>query len=207
MFHPLFGYSLQKGAKIIAIADLVIVFLSTTLRFVVYDVQEFQEYEIETEYITTNETAADSQFNGTEIATHDSAAAANLTAHILEILKQSNKAVEEQHEHYLALTIATLVITGVIYILYMCLEVWLCRLLMRASNNRDGSACKTWFWVRLCVTMVILMFSIVGIATLKHDWVDWVLEPLNLYRIYELIVINEFKREIAATSGRVKLRA
>jgi hypothetical protein len=55
--------------------------------------------------------------------------------------------------------------------------------------------------------MIILMFSIVGILTLKHDWVDWALEPLNLYRIYELIVINEFKREIAATSGRVKLRA
>lgn len=50
-----------------------------------------------------SETAADSQFNGTEIATHDSAAAANLTAHILEILKQSNKAVEEQHGKFFPL--------------------------------------------------------------------------------------------------------
>lgn len=73
--------------------------------------------------------------------------------------------------------------------------------------QRDGSACKTWFWIRLCISLITVMFSIVGIATLKHDWVDWALEPVTLYRIYELIVINEFKREIAATSGRVKLRA
>jgi len=49
--------------------------------------------------------------------------------------------------------------------------------------------------------------SVVGIATLSHDWVDWTLEPLNIYRIYELLVVNEFRKEIVATSGRVKLRA
>lgn len=52
------------------------------------------------------DTAAEaSHLNGTESATHDldyhSAAAANLTAHILEILKQSNAAVEEQHGMFL----------------------------------------------------------------------------------------------------------
>jgi len=212
MFHPLCGFSLQKGARIIAIVDLVICFVCTTFRFVAYDYMEYSEYEIETEFYTSNGTSLgdlsdDAQHNATAVDIHDEEYSANVTAHLLEILKQNNVISDEHHEHYLFITIAAMIITGIIYLVYLCLEVWLCRLLLRASNNRDGSACKTWFWFRLFITFIFLMCSIVGIATFKHDWVDWVLEPLNIYRIYELIVVNEFKREIAATSGRVKLRA
>jgi len=210
MFHPLCGYSLHKGAKFIAILDLILVFLSMTLRFIVYEYQEYEAYEFETELLDANDTSTEPHRNSSEAASSSdefNAAQANLTSQLLEIFRQSHAMHEEQQEHYLVIAIITIAITGVVYLAYMGLEVYLCRLLWRASVNRDGSACKLWFWVRLFVTLIILMFSIVGIATLKYDWVDWVLEPLNLYRIYELLVINEFKREIAATSGRVKLRA
>ncbi|CAL8132988.1 unnamed protein product [Orchesella dallaii] len=100
--------------------------------------------------------------------------------------------------------IVQVVVAFVIFVTYILLEVWYCRLLVGASKNRDGAACKLWFWVRLTITVFILMLSIFGMVTLRADWV---LEPLNIYRIYELIVLNEFRKEILAASGRVKQRA
>jgi len=128
---------------------------------------------------------------------HDHAVHANVTQELLEFTRNFSMTVY----------IVQIVVAFVIFVLYILLEVYLCRLLIGGSKNRDGSACKIWFWVRLTITIFILMLSLFGIATLRYDWADWALEPINLYRIYELIVVNEFRKEIVATSGRVKLRA
>jgi len=195
-FHPLCGFSLQKGSRIIAIADLVICILSISFRLVVYD---YMEYPHDSEVDGEISEAAHANITGVDIdedvdmhAMH-----ANATQELLEFARNFSMTVY----------IVQVVVAFVIFVAYILLEVWLCRTLIGASKNRDGAACKLWFWVRLTVTVFILLLSIFGMATLRYDWADWVLEPLNIYRIYELVVVNEFRKEILATSGRVKLRA
>jgi len=196
MAHPLCGYSLQKGARVIAIADLVICILSITFRLIVYDYMEYPHDDAEGDLNDTMH----HNLTGTEddvALLHDQAVHANVTQELLEFTRNFSMTVY----------IVQVVVAFVIFVVYILFEVWLCRLLLGGSKNRDGSACKIWFWVRLTITIFILMLSLFGIATLRYDWADWVLEPINLYRIYELIVVNEFRKEIVATSGRVKLRA
>jgi len=199
MAHPLCGYSLQKGARVIAIADLVICILSITFRLIVYDYMEYPHDESEGELNDTmhHNFTGGAEDDETAALIHDHALHANATQELLEFARNFSMTVY----------IVQVVVAFVIFVVYILLEVWLCRLLIGASKNRDGAACKMWFWVRLTITVFILMLSIFGIATLRYDWADWALEPINLYRIYELIVINEFRKEIVATSGRVKLRA
>jgi hypothetical protein len=205
--HPLCGYSLQKGAKAIAIADLVVSCFVIVTRGIAYEYM-YKEYEVDLgEY---NETVWNTGDNATEYGEtlpgiHDP------IQHAQEFGSYTHHDTPHHLEpgmmQMLGLVIFLVVLAIVFLIVYVGMEVWLCRLLLRASKNRDGTACKTWFWFRLFITLLFLIVSIVSMITLKHDWVDWALEPLNLYRIYALVVVNEFRKEIVATSGRLKLRA
>ncbi|CAL8132990.1 unnamed protein product [Orchesella dallaii] len=79
---------------------------------------------------------------------------ANATQRHLEFARNSS----------ITVYIVTVLVAFIIFVAYILLEVWLCRLLIGGSKNRDGAACKLWFWIRLTVTVFILMPSIFGMA-------------------------------------------
>lgn len=48
------------------------------------------------------------------------------------------------------------------------------------------------------------LYSIVGIMSVRSDIVDWIFEAMNIYRIYTLYIVYEFKSYVSACVNVVK---
>ncbi|ODM91580.1 hypothetical protein Ocin01_15104 [Orchesella cincta] len=161
MFHPLCGYSLQKGTRIFAIFDLALCIAFTLMQIAFLHLGKHDDDEWEP----------------------DSEAKSGLNATITENEISIVKTDEGTWEEYMALVVTSYIV----FVIYVLVEVWLYRLLIRASNNRDLPSTKRWFLVRFVITLVILNLNILSFALLGFSGAEFSLELLTfLYRIYEL---------------------
>lgn len=55
--------------------------------------------------------------------------------------------------------------------------------------------------MKLVVIFLVRKFEI---SVVTHDWIDWILDSVILYRILELLIINNIRKDVVATNKVVK---
>ncbi|ODM92207.1 hypothetical protein Ocin01_14469 [Orchesella cincta] len=174
-FNPLFGYPLRRGAIGIGIIDMTICFSLLVVRLYTLDL-----------YVNRN--------------------FLDETIEKLELHKLGNKTHQEKVEemfkgdlqavHYFYGMIAIISVET----LYLIFEAWLCRLLVRSSKRGDECGLKWWMIMRSTITSLSIFMCGFGIyLSIDRDFLDWTLELITVYRIFELVVINELRKEVIAT--------
>ncbi|CAL8146015.1 unnamed protein product [Orchesella dallaii] len=161
IFHPLCGYSLQKGTRIFAIVDLVTCIGLTFLQLI------FLHFEKPERELLVN----DGSIHQTS----------------------SENGVEESWKEYIVL----LVFSYVLFVVYALIEIWMYRLLTRASVCRDLDATRRWLLIRVIITGIILVLNILSFTFFGYSAAELVFElGIFLYKLFELVVVYSFKREL-----------
>jgi len=69
--------------------------------------------------------------------------------------------------------------------------------LIHSFLKGDAAALKKWWWIRLGITLAMFSFDLAMLFVLEGYWEHWILELLILYRLYELVLVHQFRKELA----------
>ncbi|ODM92209.1 hypothetical protein Ocin01_14468 [Orchesella cincta] len=174
-FTPLLGYQLKRASIWIAAIDVLILLTLGTFRLYALDWEATQQ--------AIGKAAKNLDLHKLENETHQ--------AEVEEIFQV---AIVKSHFFIRFFAISAL------QVLYFLLEVWLCRLLIRSSKRGNETGLKWWMVARTVITVLTVMLCAIEIHfSLKRNILDWTLEVVTIYRIFELVVIYELRREVIAT--------
>ncbi|ODM87913.1 hypothetical protein Ocin01_18769 [Orchesella cincta] len=96
----------------------------------------------------------------------------------------------------------------VIVIIYIIVEGWLFRLLIKASKHLNQKACISWMKVRGISLLLWCVYVLYGVITGRHETIEMTLESIIIiYRMYELVVVAELKNEIEKSEAARKKEA
>jgi len=189
--NPFCCTSIRKGAKRIAIIDIVLFFMtvvvavglewslfnSVPLRVRLFDdgtgsAEDYQETTI------MNDKPGEKHMVGKAIWIHVSNAI--------------------QHTREYNGTLGYLMYMGILVAItvYFILEIWLCCILIRAATEKRVQFCKKWLLFRIPMLIFTLTCTGINLAQNQYTVTDVVAQPLNLVRIYSIFVVFQLRKKL-----------
>ncbi|CAL8145976.1 unnamed protein product [Orchesella dallaii] len=104
-------------------------------------------------------------------------------------------------------SINIIVTCAIVVAVEFSVQIWMFFLLIRASNTWNAAACQLWIWMRVALTIQMIILKIIWIAVISYSWIDFVLILKYIVVISEVIVVNAFRKEIIITVGNTKGRS
>ncbi|CAL8129245.1 unnamed protein product [Orchesella dallaii] len=87
-----------------------------------------------------------------------------------------------------------LIIFGIVWVIA---EGIMARILFKAAVDGNEKALQNWLYCRLTMAVIAAILGCVAIFMLGvGDWVDCIREAGVFYRIYEICVVNEFRKQL-----------
>ncbi|CAL8129060.1 unnamed protein product [Orchesella dallaii] len=172
-FNPLCGFPLKRGAKGVAIFDLVV---AVTFTFIVF-------YNMDTEMIA-----------------HDlDHITANLNLHRLADVSHQEKVEEVRHWVSSSHHEDNILIRCLIWLAILGGDIWLSAKLWRASNSENTTGLVVWMGVRSLYIVLLISADIYYIDESDYeDITSWIGLLAHFVQIFGLLVVNGLRKEILA---------
>jgi len=185
--NPFCCTSIRKGAKRIAIIDIVLFFItlavsvglewslfnSIPMRLVLFDdgVTSAETYDEETPIMNDKEV-------GKAVWIH--------VSHAIKSLSEYNS------------TMGYSLYMGILILMmgYFILEIWLCCILIRAATERRPEFCKKWLILRSIIIICTLALTGINVVQMQYNVFDIVALPLMVLRIYSIFVVIQLRKKL-----------
>jgi len=79
---------------------------------------------------------------------------------------------------------------------YFILEVWLCCVLVRAANEKRPQFCTKWLVWRIGLFLITLALTGINLAQMQYTVSDIVVQPLNALRLYSIFAVFQLRKRL-----------
>jgi len=79
---------------------------------------------------------------------------------------------------------------------YFILEVWLCCVLVRAANEKRPQFCTKWLVWRIGLLLITLALTAINLAQMQYTVSDVLVQPLNALRLYSIFAVFQLRKRL-----------
>jgi len=84
----------------------------------------------------------------------------------------------------------------VLLMAYFILEVWLCCVLVRAANEKRPAFCTKWLVWRIGLLLITLALTAINLAQMQYTVSDILVQPLNALRLYSIFAVFQLRKRL-----------
>lgn len=186
--NPFCCTPIRKGAKRLAIIDIVLYFLTLVVS-IALEWSYFQSIPISIQFLFVDPEVTATAQPPAEIGKAP-------WAHIGYLLKAGN----DIHGGlgFLLYILLLLFIMG-----FLILEIWLCCVLIRATTEKRPEFCSKWISWRLSLLMLTYIVILTDVAQMQITATDLLIQPLNILRLYSILAVHQLRKKLYKMHGKL----